>query len=72
MGLAEDIRTVSGVASAHRGWLDRHEIELLHSFGSQVRSGWCLSLGQRKLIDAMARRAEERRDVAMSLSEAVN
>jgi len=72
MGLVDDIRTVAVVTAAHRGWLDRHELELLRAFEKQVHTGWCLSRSQRQLVDDLAMRAEQRRDVAMSLNDHVN
>ena len=65
----EDVQFVSDIRDAHRSWLAHSEIDLLHDFELQAWSGWSLSVHQRRVIEQMVEKANDRREMAISLSQ---
>lgn len=64
-----DVQLVSDIREEHRSWLAYSEIDLLHDFELQAWSGWSLSMHQRGMLDRMVETANDRREMAMSLSQ---
>ena len=65
----EDVQLVSDIREEHRSWLAHSEIDLLHDFELQAWSGWSLSIHQRRMIERMVKTANDRREMAISLSQ---
>lgn len=64
-----DVQLVSDIREEHRSWLAYSEIDLLHDFELQAWSGWSLSVHQRRTIERMVKTANDRREMAMPLSQ---
>ena len=64
-----DVQLVSDIREEHRSWLAYSEIDLLHDFELQAWSGWSLSIHQRRMVEHMVETANDRREMAMSLSQ---
>ena len=64
-----DVDFVIDVMARHRTWLAYSEIEALHELERQAWAGRTFDEEQRVYIAQLIRRAEDRRAMAISLSE---
>jgi hypothetical protein len=64
-----DVELVVDVMARYRSWLAYSELELLHELERQAWSGHGLDEKQRIYVDQLVRRAEDRREMAITLSE---
>lgn len=64
-----DVELVVDVMARYRSWLAYSELEVLHELERQAWSGRGLDEEQRIYVGQLVRRAEDRRKMAITLSE---